>query len=264
MHDPYGASNVLAKPTIEPVANRVWIVRGGMDYATIPLSMMRGHLPRRTMNIYLIKDHDGVTMFDAGIHAMVEPMRAICDRMGGLKRVVLGHAHADHRGVAPHKAVPVICHPDAKAEAESATEPPYVDYSKIEPSLPRKAFPRLLKLWDGGPCKIDSTVNEGDDVSGFEVRLFPGHAPGQIGLWRASDGLCLCSDTIYTLDPFTAAFGEPRLPHPFYSQDPHQAQGSIRKLAALNPTEVWAGHGDPVLGPDVVTRLERAAAAPIP
>ena len=32
MAAPYGASNVLARPTIEPVGNRVWVVRGGMEY----------------------------------------------------------------------------------------------------------------------------------------------------------------------------------------------------------------------------------------
>jgi glyoxylase-like metal-dependent hydrolase (beta-lactamase superfamily II) len=260
VNEPYGASNVLARPTVEPVANRVWVVRGGMDYATIPLSMTRGHLPRRPMNVYLIKEHDGVTMFDAGIVAMTEPLRTICERMGGLKRIVLGHAHADHRGVAPHLGVPVICHADAKAEAESVAEPPYVDYTKIEARIPRAAMPRLLKQWDGGPAKVDSTIAEGDEVAGFEVRDFPGHAPGQIGLWRESDRLCLCSDTVYTLDPFSAKFGGPRLPHPFYTQDSEQARESIRKLARLEPNEVWAGHADPVTGPDVVGQLERAAA----
>ena len=38
-----------------------------------------------------------------------------------------------------------------------------------------------------------------------------------------------------------------------------QAAGSIRKLAALRPSTVWAGHTDPVTG-DVVTQLEHAAA----
>jgi hydroxyacylglutathione hydrolase len=262
MNEPYGASSVIARATMEPVANRVWVVRGGMDKATIPLSFVRGHIPRRPMNVYLIKEHDGVTMFDAGIVAMTEELRSICERMGGLKRVVLGHAHADHRGVAPHMRVPVYCHADAKGEAESATEPPYADYSKIEPRLPRRAFPYLLKQWDGGACRIEGTVKEGDEVAGFEVRLFDGHAPGQIGLWREDDRLCLCSDTVYTVDPFSGKFGGPRVPHPFYSQDMTKARESIRKLAALEPSEVWAGHADPVIGDDVVGQLERAAAAP--
>ena len=35
-----------------------------------------------------------------------------------------------------------------------------------------------------------------------------------IGLWRESDRLCLCSDTIYTLDPWTRRWTEqPRMAH---------------------------------------------------
>src|SRR3954469_10872463 len=122
MQPPYGASNVLAKPTIEPVANRVWVVRGGMDYSAIALQALSGKLPRRTMNVYLIKEHDGVTMFDAGIATMAEPLKAITARMGGLKRIVLGHAHGDHRGAARalQTHAPVYCHADAKDEAQTA------------------------------------------------------------------------------------------------------------------------------------------------
>lgn len=260
MREPYGASNVLVRPTVEPVANRVWVVRGGMDYSTIALQGLSGKLPRRTMNVYLVKEHDGVTMFDAGIRSMADPLKAICERMGGLKRIVLGHAHGDHRGVAAHMGVPVYCHADAKAEAETAGVPPYQDYNQIPRRTARLAFPRLSEKWDGGPVKIAGTVAEGDEVAGFEVRLFDGHAPGQIGLWRESDRLCLCSDTVYTLDPLTGGFGAPRTPLEFANMDTRKAKESIRKLAALEPREVWAGHADPVHGPDVVDQLERAAA----
>ena len=89
-------------------------------------------------------------------------------------------------------------------------------------------------------------------------QLFDGHAPGQVGLWRESDGLCLCSDTVYTSD-YNGKFGPPRVPGPAFTMDREQALRSISKLAALGPTEVWAGHADPVTGPDVVEQLERAA-----
>jgi len=178
--------------------------------------------------------------------------------MGGLGRVVLGHAHADHRGAAPGLGAPVLCHPDEVEEAQAASEPSYVDYEKLDKPLTRKAMPKLIQEWDGGPVKIDGTLNEGDQVAGFTVVHFPGHAPGQIGLWRESDRLALVSDTVYTLDPQTGKFGGPRVPHPYYTQDTPKARESIRKLAALKPREVWAGHADPVTG-DVVDQLQRAA-----
>lgn len=258
---PYGASNVLARPTVEPVANRVWVVRGGMDWSAIALQGLSGKLPRRTMNVYLVKEHDGVTMFDAGVVSMAGPLKSITERMGGLKRIVLGHAHGDHRGAAPHMGVPVICHAHARHEAETPGMPPYQDHSKIEKLLPRLAFPRLSEKWDGGAVTIDSTVEEGDEIAGFEVRLFDGHAPGQIGLWRESDRLCLCSDTIYTVDPLSGGFGAARTPLDFANLDTRRAKESILKLAKLEPNEVWPGHADPVRGDDVVDQLERAAAS---
>jgi len=257
---PYRAASVIAKPTLEPVAPGVWVMRGGADAGAIGLQMMRGHVPKRTMNVYLLEDEGGVTMFDAGVQEMTPWLADVTARMGGLERIVLGHAHADHRGAAPGLGAPVYCHPDAVAEAEDPNEPDYVDYSTLEKPLTRKAMPQLIKKWDGGPVKVAGTVAEGDEVAGFEVRHLPGHAPGLIALWRASDRLALVSDTIYTLDPQTGEFGEPRLPHRFYTQDTERARESIRTLAAMEPREVWAGHADPVTT-DVRTRLERAADA---
>jgi glyoxylase-like metal-dependent hydrolase (beta-lactamase superfamily II) len=119
-------------------------------------------------------------------------------------------------------------------------------------------FPWLLRQWDGGPVQISGTVSEGDEVAGFEVVHIPGHAPGMIALWRASDRLALTSDCFYTLDPQTGIKGKPRLPHRAFNQDTEQARASIRKLAALEPAAAWPGHADPLTG-DVRGALERAA-----
>ena len=256
---PYRAASVLNKPTLEPVARGVWVMRGGISAVTTALSLLRGHLPRRTFNVYLLEDVGGVTLFDAGIEAMTQPLADVAARLGGVKRVVLGHAHPDHRGAAPGIGAPVYCHPDEVAEAEEAGDPDYVDYTTIDHPIGRRLMPRLLRHWDGGPVQVEGTVCEGDDVAGFEVKELPGHAPGQIGLWRESDRLALVSDTIYTVDPVTGRFGRPRVPHEYYSQDRELARQSIRKLAALAPREVWAGHADPVTG-DVRAQLEHAAA----
>ncbi len=122
-------------------------------------------------------------------------------------------------------------------------------------------MPRLLKLWDGGPVAIADTLAEGDEVAGFVVKHVPGHAPGQIALWRESDRLALVSDTLYTLDPDTwrTPYGAPRIPHPAFTPNRHEARDSILKIAALEPQAVWAGHADPVVG-DCRAQLEHAAA----
>jgi glyoxylase-like metal-dependent hydrolase (beta-lactamase superfamily II)/predicted ester cyclase len=230
----------------EPIAPGVWLVRGGF--------------PARTMNVYLIADDGGVTVFDAGISAMPAAIRAAGARLGGIKRVVLGHADADHRGAAGGLGAPIFCHPADRAAAEStAALRTYWDLSKLAPPV-RAVYPRLLRAWDGGALEISGTVEEGEEVAGFKVVHLPGHAPGLIGLFRESDRLALVSDCFYTLDPQTGIKGGPRVPHAAFNEDSEQARDSIRKLAALEPSAAWAGHADPVTGA-VRVELERAAAA---
>lgn len=235
----------LFAPSKERVAEGVWLLRGGF--------------PMKTMNVYLIEDDGGVTVFDAGIKAMAGGIASAGAQMGGIKRVVLGHGHGDHRGAAPGLSAPVFCHPDEVADAEGDGGEHYFDLSKLRRRYARVLMPRLLRVWDGGPVKIEGTVSEGDDIAGFKVVHLPGHAPGLIGLWRESDRLALVSDTTYTLDPETGRHGPPRVPHPAFNKDTELARASIRKLAAMEPAAVWPGHADPVKG-DVRAQLERAAA----
>ncbi|QEC47139.1 MBL fold metallo-hydrolase [Baekduia soli] len=229
----------------EPIAEGVWVVRGGF--------------PLRIMNVYLVRDGDGVLVFDAGIEEMAGGIRAAAAPLGGITRVVLGHAHADHRGAAPGLGAPVLCHPDERADAEGDGGTAAFDLSTLD-LAGRLLMARLLAKWDGGPVEIAGTVEEGDDVAGFRVVHLPGHAPGLIALWRESDRLALVSDCFYTLDPQTARKGPARVPHVAFNRDTDQARASMRKLAALAPAAAWAGHADPVTG-DVAGTLERASRA---
>jgi glyoxylase-like metal-dependent hydrolase (beta-lactamase superfamily II) len=233
---------------LERVAEGVWLLRG--DF-------------RGAMNIYFIEDEGGVVAFDAGTKAMRREAAAAAGELGGLKRVVLGHAHADHRGTAPHLDVPVFCHPDEVADAESdASIAPYMDLSELPVAWVRWLYPTLLRRWDGGAVKIDGTVGEGEEVAGFEVLHFPGHAPGLIGLWRESDRVALVSDVVYQVDsarlkPLPP--GEASVPHPAWAWDHAKAKESVRRLAALEPRVVGAGHDRPLVGDDLRATLERAA-----
>ncbi len=228
----------------EPVADGVWVLRGGF--------------PGKVMNVYLVRDGEGVLLYDAGARTMTRSVAMAAASLGGLTRVLLGHGHADHRGVAPGLGVPVHCHPAERSDAEGDGGEHYFDFSKLNPAG-RVLMPRLLRSWDGGPVSIAGTVEEGDEVAGFSVVHLPGHAPGLIGLWRESDRLALVSDCIYTVDPQTGRKGHARVPHRAFNLDTEQARASILKLAALEPAAAWAGHADPVIG-DVREALERAAA----
>jgi len=235
---------------MERVADGVWLLRGDL---------------RKSMNIYFLEEEGGgVVQFDAGSKAMTRKARAAGEKLGGVSRIVLGHAHADHRGTAPGLDAPVYCHADDVADAESSESiAPYMDISELPVALARRVYPILLRRWDGGAVKIAGTVAEGEEVAGFRVVHFPGHAPGLIGLWRESDRVALVSDVIYRLD--SARLGKPlppgeaSVPHPAWAWDHAKAKESVRKLAALEPAVVAAGHAEPLRGENLRGTLERAA-----
>jgi glyoxylase-like metal-dependent hydrolase (beta-lactamase superfamily II) len=127
----------------------------------------------------------------------------------------------------------------------------------------RLAYPRLIAGWDGGALSVEGTVQEGDEIAGFRVVDFPGHAPGLIGLFRERDRLALVSDCFYTLDPQTGIKGPPRVPHSAFNASTDQASASIRKLAALEPSAAWPGHADAVTE-DVARQLHQAAGRTTP
>ena len=214
----------------EWIAEGVWLVRGGRP---------------RTMNVYLIEAPAGVVIFDAGIEAMAGQVRDAATQMGGIDRVILGHAHPDHRGCAPALRAPVFCHPLEKADAESERGEHYYDLAKL-PFPWRHAYGGVLRGWDGGPVEVAGTLEEDEEVAGFRVVHLPGHAPGLIALFRDRDRLALVTDAFYTVDYRTGFPCSPRLPHDAFSLDRSEAIASLRKLADLNPAAAWPGHLNPI------------------
>lgn len=234
---------------MEKIASDVWLLRGG--------------LPRKVMNAYLIDEGESLTLFDSGVKQMsgqiVKAVEASGKKLG---KIVLGHAHPDHRGsariVAEKTAAPVYCHELECRDAESDGGWHYYDFSKL-PFYSRSAMKRLLKSWDAGPVKIAETLKEGDQIADFKVYHLPGHAPGQIALLRESDGLCLATDVLYTINPNLGINSKPHTPPVAYNQYTEMAKESIRRLAELKPSSVWLGHGRPITE-DVGNSLLEAAA----
>jgi glyoxylase-like metal-dependent hydrolase (beta-lactamase superfamily II)/predicted ester cyclase len=234
----------------ELVATGVWVVQGQ---------------PGRC-NVYLIENGEqgggGVTLFDAGARTMTRAVASAGAKLGGIARVVLGHGHTDHRGVAPALGVPVLCHPEEVQDAEGSGGWRYWPADLAGLPQGTKQVQKLLHryAWDGGPVKIEGTVREGEEVAGFNVIDLPGHAPGLIGLWRESDRLALVSDCFYTLDMWGRDC-PPCVPAATYNYDTEEARASIRKLAELEPAAAWAGHAKPITG-DVRGALLKAAGRP--
>jgi hydroxyacylglutathione hydrolase len=240
--------NALYGSEPEAIAAGVWVLRGGR--------------PRR-FNAYLIEDEGGLTVFDPGLAPMAAAIRVAGARFGGIRRVILSHADAPHRGAAAGINAPVYCHPLERSAARGSS--PYRDYWDLSllGGWSRPVLTRMLSIWDGGPVEIEGTVQEGDQVAGFKVLDLPGHAPGLIGLWREEDGLALVSDSFYTLNPQTGLRNAAHVPHPAFNLDTNQARESIRRLATLGPRVLWPGLAKPVSGDEIELQLQRAASAAV-
>jgi glyoxylase-like metal-dependent hydrolase (beta-lactamase superfamily II)/predicted ester cyclase len=240
------ASSISGGPA-KLVAEGVWVVQGQ---------------PARC-NVYLLEDDGGVTMFDAGARTMTRSVASAGAKLGGIRRIVLGHGHTDHRGTAPAFDVPILCHAAEVVDAEGSGGWRYWPERLAGRPFPHRQAELLMHryAWDGGPVKIAGTLAEGDPIAGFRVVEIPGHAPGQIALFRESDRLALSSDCFYTIDNW-GRDSEAHAPFPVYNFDTEQARESMRKLADLEPAAVWPGHAKPLTG-DVREQLQKSAEAPI-
>jgi glyoxylase-like metal-dependent hydrolase (beta-lactamase superfamily II) len=227
---------------MEEVAQGVWRVTGGF-----PLRV----------NSYLVREGVGVAVFDAGIRQMGKALRDAADSLGGATRVVLGNAHADHRGGTKAIGAPVHCHPDERDDAEGDGGTHYFDFARL-PFFARPLTPRVMASWDDGPLEVAETVEEGDLVGEFEVVHLPGHGPGCIGLWRAGDSLAITNDCFALFDPALPMPGRPRIPHPAFNWSTATCRESVKKLAALRPETCLPGHYGPLQG-NVRAQLESIA-----
>lgn len=224
----------------------MWVVRGGLG---------------RTMNAYLVREPGGgVLVFDTGERGMAGGIAEAAAGLGGITRIVLGHGDTDHRGSAPalRAYADVLCHPDAVAQAEGSGGRDYHRPAGLPLGVRLLHEVAHRHVWDGGPVRIDGTVSAGDEVAGFRVIDLPGHAPGQIGLWRERDRVALVSDCVYLVDMLGRP-QRPSVPVDAYNRDTDRARRSILDLAALRPAIVAPGHLGPLQGPGVVAALEAAA-----
>lgn len=203
--------------------------------------------PRYAINAYLVGD----VLVDAGIRGSgLALSRALAGH--ALTAHVLTHAHADHQGSSAR-----ICHERGVPLACGAADRVAVETGNVltDAPNPRHWVLRLQqRYWAGPGHPVARILTEGDRVGDFVVLETPGHSPGHIALWRETDRVLIAGDVITTMDLLTTRPGVHE-PLPIFTTDPARNRQSIRRIAALRPRVIGAGHGPVLYDPDALAAV---------
>jgi glyoxylase-like metal-dependent hydrolase (beta-lactamase superfamily II) len=215
--------------------------------------------PPAGFNVYLIESGDRWVLVDTS--TKYSRRRILRQLPGELEAIFITHAHRDHAGsmhaVAPETGAPVWSSgADAGAIEGTAPEPMPEEYKD-------HIVNRLARPWWTEHHPVSRRLSDGEDVAGFTLLEFPGHTPGQIGLWRESDRTVICADVMRNMN-FATGFPQLGEMPKIFTCDVEEARRSIRKLAALEANTVCFGHGRP-LTKDAADKInEFAASLPLP
>lgn len=245
----------------EPVA-----VLPDLHQLTIPTPF-----PVGPVNVYVARDPqgDGLTLVDCGPHhraaraALDTGLAALGYSIRDVHRVIATHAHADHYGLAASLAG----ESGAQVLTHSFNRPLFETYAEERDR--RLAFYANLLRLSGVPdevCQIvqqarrsigqyaesvpvTGDLNDGDTVTlagrAWRVLHTPGHSAGLVCLYEPHSRVLLSNDHLLRDISSNPVVEPPPLGHA-QRKSLIEYLGQLRRIAAMNISVAWPGHGRPI------------------
>jgi glyoxylase-like metal-dependent hydrolase (beta-lactamase superfamily II) len=233
-------------------------LEGGIHRVTLPLPTRPGHV-----HAYVLPGDEGWTVVDTGL-GLPDARERWAAELNGLpgpvRRIFVTHFHPDHVGAA--------------ADLAELTDAPVaqgrLDYEQCDLVWGGDDWADVLVDWfhrNGVPADVTHELIEqgslyrpfiryqpdpelldpGDHVDGWRAVAAPGHADGQLMLFR--DGVLVAAD--HVLDRISPTVGL----WPRSRPDPlGDYLGALEATIALEATLALPGHGEPIVDPAVRAR----------
>jgi len=230
---------------------------------------------KRFVNVYFVETGTPGewVLIDTGLPGSHKEIIAAADKLfypgTHPEAIILTHGHLDHMGaakeLAEHWGVPVVAHP---------LELPYLTgkalYPPADPTVGgslafmSRFFPTQLPNLEGLVTALPLDDEHPPHLAQWRWLHVPGHAPGQIALFRLADRTLLGADAFATTNhesvpavllglPEISVAGAP------FNYDWAQCRRSVETLADLEPRAIGCGHGPIITGPEATAGLRRLA-----
>jgi glyoxylase-like metal-dependent hydrolase (beta-lactamase superfamily II) len=232
---------------------------------------------QRFVNVYFVESSNPGewVLIDTGLPGSEKAIIAAADQLfypgTHPTAILLTHGHMDHSGsaraLAEHWQVPVLAHPlelpFLQGRAVYPPADPTVDRGGSLAFVARFFPPQSFQLSDlVQPLTLDS--DDTPYLPGWRWLHVPGHAPGQVALFREADRTLLGADAFATANhesvpslllqrPQISVAGAP------FNYDWQQVRASVQQLAALAPAAIGCGHGPVIKGAEAAAGLQALA-----